>query len=246
MSTRRHLALAAGAMISASMLPVAPAAAQGAPQVRNAPDFAGLHAQYRKLRAADADKCCGFTAPVFGRVVSFWLFDRFEPVYEAQNDRQFILEFVPQGETVDNWTRMITLSAYRGVGSSPLTTAQMQAQFFNTTNGCNRGSFSTVIASGKLADGADYNLSSNGCGATAGTGYQGAVSGRGEQFLALIVRDSENVYTLQYAERGTPFAAGAQPIADGSVSAAMARFRSIGFCGKATRQQDCSIAFDAR
>ncbi len=143
------------------------AISQTAPQVRNAPDFAGIIAGYRTQRAKDPDSCCTYSAPVFGREVRFYLFGTFEPAYEAKNDRQMILEFVPRGESVQNWTRMITLSAFRGTGSAPISTAEMQQRFFNTNRGCETASFSRVIASGRFADGTEYNLSSNGCGSTA-------------------------------------------------------------------------------
>ncbi|WP_116968806.1 hypothetical protein [Blastomonas sp. UPD001] len=222
------------------------AISQTAPQVRNAPDFAGIIAGYRTQRAKDPDSCCTYSAPVFGREVRFHLFGTFEPAYEAKNDRQMILEFVPQGESVQNWTRMITLSAFRGTGSAPISTAEMQQRFFNTNRGCETASFSRVIASGRFADGTEYNLSSNGCGSTAAGGYPGAVSGRGEQFVALLLRDAENVAVLQYAERSAGFDADKPPIGDDAVEAVMSRFRSIAFCRGKAVPNDCSIAFSAR
>lgn len=221
----------------------APLAAQSAPKVRNAPDFASVVSEYRKRRAQGVDKCCAFSAPVFDRSLSFWVFDTFEPVYEAQNDRQLILEFVPQGATVENWTRMITLSAFKGAGAAPVSTADMQQRFFSTSKGCEVANFSRVIASGRLADGTEYNLSSNGCGSTAAGGYPGAQSGRGEQFIALLLRDEQNIVVLQYAERGEGYAEGQQPIADALVPLVMSRFRSIAFCRDKTATGDCSIAF---
>lgn len=224
----------------------APASAQGAPQVRNAPDLADAIADYRKRRAADPENCCTFSAPVFDRDIRFHVFGTFEPAFEAKNERQMILEFVPQGETVQNWTRMITLSAFRGAGTAPVSTAEMQQRFFNTGKGCEVANFSRVIASGRLTDGTEYNLSSNGCGSTAAGGYPGAVSGRGEQFIALLLRDEQNVAVLQYAERGEAFAAGEPPIGDTVVEAVMSRFRSIAFCRNKSVSDDCSIAFSAR
>lgn len=222
---------------------VAPAAAQTPPKVRNAPDFAGIVSDYRKRRAQDPDGCCAFSAPVFDRTMAFRVFDTFEPVYEAQNDRQLILEFVPQGATVESWTRMITLSAFKGAGSAPVSTADMQQRFFATQKGCEIASFSRVITSGKLNDGTEYNLSSNGCGSTAAGGYPGARSGRGEQFIALLLRDDQNIVVLQYAERDEGFGEGRQPITDDMVPAVMSRFRSIAFCRDKAATGDCSIAF---
>lgn len=222
------------------------AISQTAPQVRNAPDFAGVISGYRAQRARDPDSCCTYSAPVFGREIQFHLFGTFEPAYEAKNDRQMILEFVPQGETVQNWTRMITLSALRGTGSAPISTAEMQQRFFDTSKGCETQNFSRVIASGRLADGTEYNLSSNGCGSTAASGYPGAVSGRGEQFIALLLRDDQNVAVLQYAERGASFVRDQPPIGDEAVEAVMSRFRSIAFCRGKAVSSDCSIAFSAR
>ncbi|MDM7955416.1 hypothetical protein [Blastomonas sp.] len=183
---------------------------------------------------------------MFDRTLSFWLFGTFEPVYEAQNERQKILEFVPEGATVENWAQMITLSAFSGAGAAPLSTAEMQARFFNSSQGCQTTNFSRVIDSGRMADGTEYNLSSNGCGSTAVSGYPGAVSGRGEQFLALLLRDAQNVVVLQYAELGEGFAPGGEPISDDAAKVVMSRFRSIAFCRTQAAGGDCSIAFDAR
>lgn len=222
------------------------AISQTPPQVRNAPDLAGEISGYRAQRAKDPESCCTYSAAVFGHEVQFHVFAPLEPAYEAKNDRQMIAEFVPQGETVQNWTRMITFSAFKGTGAAPMSTAEMQQRFFNTANGCEVANFSRVIASGRLADGTEYNLSSNGCGSTAAGGYPGAVSGRGEQFIALLLRDADNVAVLQYAERGEGFGADSPPIADESVEAVMSRFRSIAFCRGKAVTGDCSIAFSAR
>jgi hypothetical protein len=218
---------------------------QGAPQVRNAPDFSGVVAEYRRQRASDPEGCCTFSASVLDHQVRFRLFDTFEPIYEARNERQSIMEFVPRGETVQNWTRMITFSAFKGAGAAPVSTADMQQRFFNTSKGCEIANFSRVIASGRLADGTEYNLSSNGCGSIAAGGYPGARAGRGEQFLALLLRDEQDVAVLQYAERGEGFGPGQEPIGDSMVQAAMSRFRSIAFCRGRTVSDDCSIAFAA-
>lgn len=237
--------LAAIGLLTAGVLPAAPGIAQTPPQVRNAPDFAGVTREYRRQRAANPASCCDFAAQVFDTTVSFRLFDSFEPVYEAKNDRQLIAEFVPQGSTVENWTRMITLSAFKGVGASDLSTTDMQARFFNNRQGCEQGSFSRVIATGRMQDGSEYNLSSNGCGSTAAGGYPGATSGRGEQFIALLLRDAQDVVVLQYAERGEGFGPGREPIADDAVKAVMGRFATIGFCRNKAIRDDCSIAFAA-
>lgn len=235
--------------IALAMLTIAApefAISQTPPQVRNAPDFAGVISGYRAQRAKDPESCCSYSAPVFGREVRFHIFDTFEPAYEAKNDRQMIVEFVPQGQTVQNWTRMITFSAFEGAGTAAVSTAEMQQRFFDTGKGCEVANFSRVIASGRLADGTEYNLSSNGCGSTAAGGYPGAVSGRGEQFLALLLRDSENVAVLQYAERGKGFGSSSPPIGDEAIEAMMSRFRSIAFCRAKAVTGDCSIAFSAR
>ncbi|WP_017670916.1 hypothetical protein [Blastomonas sp. AAP53] len=234
--------LALGALTLGGLL-AAPLAAQSTPKVRNAPDFADVVKEYRKQRVQGTDGCCAFSAPVFDKTVSFRVFDTFEPVYEAQNDRQMILEFVPQGATVEDWSRMITLSAFKGAGAAPVSTADMQQRFFNTGKGCEVANLSRTIASGRLGDGTEYNLSSNGCGSTAAGGYPGAQSGRGEQFIALLLRDEQNIVVLQYAERGEGFAHDRPPITDDMVPAIMSRFRSIAFCRDKAATGDCSIAF---
>lgn len=80
----------AGAAIALVALAIAvpdSAISQTPPQVRNAPDFAGVISGYRAQRAKDPDSCCTYSAAVFGREMRFHVFGTFEPAYEAKNDR---------------------------------------------------------------------------------------------------------------------------------------------------------------
>jgi hypothetical protein len=40
------------------------------------------------------------------------------------NGYNILIEYISKSETFDNWTRMVTIQAYRGLGRSPATTAK--------------------------------------------------------------------------------------------------------------------------
>lgn len=53
--------------------------------------------------------------PIFSQLVSFYLPEGFVPQFENAQGPNYIMEFVPQGETVKRWTQMITVTGGRDV-----------------------------------------------------------------------------------------------------------------------------------
>lgn len=55
-----------------------------------------------------------------------------------RSDTNVLMEFVPKGETLANWTRLVTVQAYRGLGESPRSSADIARQEFYP-EACNIG-----------------------------------------------------------------------------------------------------------
>ncbi|NJM82500.1 MAG: hypothetical protein HC844_08380 [Tabrizicola sp.] len=51
--------------------------------------------------------------PAFDQLVAITLPEGFVPAYAAQNDEAMLWEAIPRGETVENWTEMITISGVK-------------------------------------------------------------------------------------------------------------------------------------
>lgn len=149
--------------------------------------------------------------PLFGRTLHFTLPAGFETATRRQNGTHLLIEFVPRGETVINWTRMVTIQAYRGLGQSPLPSAAIARQAFYPA-ACKHGPVYRDGGERILANGDKRSIIANGCASLPAGAYPKALRGAGEQDFILMLRDAETVYTLNYAVRGATFAGKWPPI----------------------------------
>lgn len=139
------------------------------------------------------------TTRAYGRVVAFPLAEGFIGAYENEKDGSYLLELVPDGETVEDWSQMITLSAAEGLARSlpdPVDVAMTIGAGFreacpDTFLGSDEGAQSVTGANAA-------HLVLFSCG---------DAGGYAETALILVAVAGADVFTLQWAAR-TPAAAG--------------------------------------
>lgn len=148
--------------------------------------------------------------PLFARTLSFRLPAGMVKVTDRNNGTNVLMEYVPKGQNVGNWTRMVTIQAYRGLGASPTPTAAIARQAFYPAS-CRNGPIYRDFGEQQRAPGMRRTLVSIGCASLPAGAYPQALKGAGEQDFIMVFRDAETVYTLNYAERGAPFAGKAPP-----------------------------------
>jgi hypothetical protein len=140
-------------------------------------------------------------SPVFHQLVVFSLPPEFKSqkaTYEHDSGTFYIREHVPEGETVDKWSRMITLTGARDLASNP--NATPQAMLERMAAGFRRhcpDTFSTAVPGPQTVDGFQaFEL-------IAGCGHLGSGSDvYSEAAIMLAIKGSADYYTLQWAERG--------------------------------------------
>jgi hypothetical protein len=142
---------------------------------------------------------------LFARQLQFTLPAGFVRVTDRANGTNVLIEYVPAGENVGNWTRMVTIQAYRGLGRSPAATAAIARQAFYPA-ACTIGPLYRDFGERVGGGGLKQTIVANGCASLPAGAYPKALKGAGEQDFIMIFRDEETVYTLNYAERGAPFA----------------------------------------
>lgn len=150
--------------------------------------------------------------PLYGRTLTFTLPADMARANDKDNGTNRLIEYVPRGETLANWTRLVTIQAYRGHGTSPLPTAQIARQAFYPA-ACKVGPIYQDNGESSLAGGLKRTLILNGCASLPPGAYPKALAGAGEQDFILIFRDSDTIYTLNYAVRGKAFTEKSPPIA---------------------------------
>lgn len=145
--------------------------------------------------------------PIFSQLVAFSLPRGFKMVFEKTNPvtNHYTWEAVLEGETVNQWSQMITITGAKGLAANP--------------NG-NPQSFLARIAAG-FKSACPTTFSAKAIGASKISGYEaftalaacGTVQADGSQHseaaVLVAVKGSDDYYTVQWAERGS---ATAQPI----------------------------------
>jgi hypothetical protein len=167
-------------------------------------------------------------SPAFHQLVIFSVPPEFKSnkaTVERTNGAFYMREQVPVGETIDRWTRMISLTATRDLGANP--NATPQAMLARMTTGFQRNcpdTFSSSAPGVQTVDGHEAYEVIASCGRV--TAGKDAFS---ESAIMLAIRGSADLYTLQWTERG---AQSARPpaIDTGYWTRQLARLQPIRLC----------------
>src|SRR5262245_43406014 len=63
-------------------------------------------------------------SPIFSELVMYSLPTEFRTVSERTKDKHYVREAVPEGETVDRWSQMITVTGAKDLASNPSASPQ--------------------------------------------------------------------------------------------------------------------------
>jgi hypothetical protein len=137
--------------------------------------------------------------PIFNQLVEFTVPPHFKGVFQKLIRDFYIQESVLDGETVDQWSQMITLTGKQGTAADPQ--ASPRALLVNIAGGLQRAcpsSFAILELGPKKIDGYDGFAGIASCGSV-GTGD----AAHSETAMILAVKGSADFYTIQWAQRGT-------------------------------------------
>jgi hypothetical protein len=149
-------------------------------------------------------------SPIFSQLLLLSLPGGFKPVFENLNPNGtgYIREAVLEGETVEQWSQMITVTGAKGLAANPNVTPQLFVT--QIAGGFNRACPETFSSKGLGASkisGQDAFAAVASCGTVQSGGTK-----HSESALLVAIKGSADYYTIQWAERGP---AAAQPIAPG-------------------------------
>ncbi len=138
--------------------------------------------------------------PVFSQLVRTSYPDGFVPGFEKAQPPHYVLELVPSGENVNNWTQMFTVSGVKGLASQPQVTPKLFLD--RVADGFKRAcpsSFSSQVVSEDKISGFDAFAAVISCGVSPSTG--GKTS---ETALIVAIKGQADLYTIQWAQRASP------------------------------------------
>jgi hypothetical protein len=139
-------------------------------------------------------------SPIFSQLVLFAFPKGFKTVFENtnRNGDQYIRESVLEGETVDQWTQMITVTGAKGLAANQNVTPQSFITQIGA--GFRRACPDSFSAKGIVAakvSGQDAYMGVAACGTALSSGVP-----HSETALLIGLKGSDDYYTIQWAERG--------------------------------------------
>lgn len=151
--------------------------------------------------AAAAEKLPAFVtvvSPIFGQLVAFSQPSNFVLGFENADDSNYVREVVPNGETVNKWTQMITVTGAKELaqqrGVYPVAVASTIANGYKKF--CPK-SFAAMELPAPDVAGFKSFAAVVGCGTVTGDG-----SPRSEEALIIAIKGESDYYTIQWATRG--------------------------------------------
>lgn len=141
-------------------------------------------------------------APVFSQLVAWQMPAGFHGAYETTRGDSYVMEAVPSGQTVEDWTQIVTLSALKDAasvkGATPDDLAANIAARFKAD--C-PDSYAGRTMDAPILKGYPTYAALISCGSLPAEGQLPAHS---ETVLVVAIKGTRDYYTVQWAERGAP------------------------------------------
>lgn len=154
--------------------------------------------------AACAQSLPAVRVPVYSQIVALPLpppFDA-EPEYEAEQSGSYLVENVPPGETVEDWSQMLTVSGTQGAVPGDADPAALaEAVAGRLLEGYRQACAAPVEA-------LSFDAPPGGAAQATFLAWLGCPDVAGadgaEDMAVLVLIGTQDIYTLQWAERGPP------------------------------------------
>lgn len=143
--------------------------------------------------AAQAQDMTG-TAPIYSSILAYPIAAGFVSAYEAEQDGSYISEFVPEGQSVEAWQQMITVTGARDLAAKvndPKDFAISIGQGFQSA--CPDTFIAWDEGAVQVTGATSAYLTVFACGDAGGVS---------EMATILVAKGPKDVFTMQWAERG--------------------------------------------
>lgn len=140
--------------------------------------------------------------PIFSQLLRVRLPAGYTTVYEETQGEHYTREAVLNGENVDEWSRMITVTGFKDLATKPAVSPRSYAG--SKAAGFQRAcspSYSAEVIDDDQLDGAETAAIVTSCGTLSTKNGK-----RSETALMIVLKGRSDYYLIQWAERGAPSA----------------------------------------
>ncbi len=134
-----------------------------------------------------------FVRTVFAQKLDLTIPARFALGYETEEAGYHLSELVPEGQSVDAWGQMISLTGRQGMASRMTLIDEANRLAGNYQGACPESFASQPLPAPAIAGATGSFAAYLGCG---------DVGGQSEAMVFVVIGGAEEVYTVQWAERG--------------------------------------------
>jgi hypothetical protein len=171
------------------------------------------------------------TVPVHGGVLEFAMPHGFVPALRVQHEGQFMMAFIPDGESWPDFSQAVLVQSSNRLGSAPDTTAAIAEAVFKP-GACAGDPIWTALGEKDVGSAVPAFLASTGCASLADNPAQG------QQSLVTLLRGDPDAAALIFARRLPAFNASEPPISPDAARRQIAAFGDIILC-RSAEQKGC-------
>lgn len=175
--------------------------------------------------------------PVYGSILQMGLPEGWKLAHEQATPAQYLAEFTPAGQGVDNWQEMVTVQGFRGLadkaGMTPKIFLRRIAEGLNQT--CPRQVLGYSLGE-RTIDGRPATLALLGCASLPAKPGQPA---RSEFALYVAMTSGADLVLLQKARRGPPLAAEKPPLQGAELEAFWSVLQPLRLCSGGAGNPRC-------
>ena len=131
--------------------------------------------------------------PIYSQLVAFPIPANFKADYESEHQGSYIVEFVPHGESVKDWSQMVTVTGAAGLAGQMPVAEFADRLAAGYQNACPQTFAALRLVAPVIAGAKAAFAGYLGCGSS-GT--------RSEAMVFVIVQGRSEIYSIQWAERG--------------------------------------------
>lgn len=143
--------------------------------------------------------------PIFGQVIAIRYPSQFKMVNEETKGHYYLQESVKSGETVDQWSEMITLTGRQGAASLPQASAKgFVLNIFKDFHTACPTTFSILELGPRNLDGREGFAAIGSCGSVSTGDEASKHTAHSETAVIVGIKGTADIYTVQWAERGQP------------------------------------------
>ena len=199
-----------------------------------------LASDWNDLKAIEAIPAKKITSstPIFSQKIEHNLPAGWKPVHENTSAIDYILEFVPNGETVEKWNTMFTIQGSKGTANklSPKDFLTLAANMH--VNICGNKTVFELLEKQTIS-GFDAQSAVIGCGSIPKDHPSGMKKGMGEIAYYIAVKGTDDYYLFHKSMRGKEYDPKNPPLTKKNAEEFIADFMPLRLCKKESKPTEC-------